>query len=78
MMDAGFELPGVRDLKRALDILKEEGIDAESWPKEASHQDAWGDPAGDTKVEYQESQGPQRRAQAQDRARCRQRHSRSV
>jgi nucleotide-binding universal stress UspA family protein len=49
MMDSGFELPGVRDLKRSLAILKEEGIDVESWPQEASHQDAWGDPAGDTK-----------------------------
>jgi nucleotide-binding universal stress UspA family protein len=25
MMDAGFELPGVRHLKKALDVLKEEG-----------------------------------------------------
>ena len=57
MMEAGFELPGVRDLKQALAILKEEGIDAESWPKEASHQDAWGDPAGDTKVEYKSPKG---------------------
>ena len=57
MMDAGFELPGVRDLKKALEILKEEGIDAESWPREASQQDAWGDPAGDTKVEYHSPEG---------------------
>jgi nucleotide-binding universal stress UspA family protein len=57
MMDAGFELPGVRDMKRALAILKEEGIDVETWTKEASHQDAWGDPAGDTKVEYKSPQG---------------------
>ena len=52
MMDAGFELPGVSHLKRALEILKEEGIDAASWPRETAHQDAWGDPAGDNKVEY--------------------------
>ena len=57
MMEAGFELPGVRDLKKALGILKEEGVDAESWPKEASHQDAWNDPAGDTKVEYRSPEG---------------------
>lgn len=57
MMDAGFELPGVRDLKKALAILKEEGIDAEGWPREAAHQDAWGDPAGDTKVEYRSPEG---------------------
>ena len=40
MMEAGFELPGVRDLKKALAILKDEGIDAESWPTEASHQES--------------------------------------
>ena len=57
MMEAGFELPGVRDLKKALAVLKEEGIDAESWDKEASHQDAWNDPAGDTKVEYKNTDG---------------------
>jgi nucleotide-binding universal stress UspA family protein len=56
-MDAGFELPGVRHLKRALEILKEEGIDAEAWPQETAHQDAWGDPAGDTKVEYKGPEG---------------------
>jgi len=57
MMDAGFELPGVRHLKRALEILKEEGIDAASWPKTGEQQDAWGDPAGDTKVEYHSESG---------------------
>ncbi len=57
MMDAGFELPGVSHLKRALEILKEEGIDAASWPRETEHQDAWGDPAGDTKVEYKSPEG---------------------
>ena len=57
MMDAGFELPGVKHLKRALVVLKEEGIDAESWPRETAHQDAWGDAAGDNKVEYQSPEG---------------------
>ncbi len=52
MLEAGFDLPGVRDLKKALEVLKEEGVDADSWPKEAGHADAWGDPLGDTKVEY--------------------------
>jgi nucleotide-binding universal stress UspA family protein len=37
--------------------LKEDGIDAESWPREMAHQDAWGDPAGDNKVEYRSPQG---------------------
>jgi nucleotide-binding universal stress UspA family protein len=57
MMDAGFELPGVRYLKRALEVLKEEGVDAESWAHEGANQNAWGDPAGDTKVEYQSPEG---------------------
>jgi nucleotide-binding universal stress UspA family protein len=57
MMDAGFELPGVRYLKRAIAVLKEEGVDAESWPLEAANVSAWGDPAGDTKVEYRSPQG---------------------
>jgi nucleotide-binding universal stress UspA family protein len=57
MLEAGFDLPGVRDLKKALEVLKEEGIDADSWPKEAGHADAWGDPLGDTKVEYKSPGG---------------------
>lgn len=52
MMDAGFELPGVSHLRRALDILAEEGIDTAAWTRRTEHQDAWGDPAGDNKVEY--------------------------
>ena len=52
MMEAGFELPGVSHLRRALEILKTEGLDVSTWKKEAQHQDAWGDPAGDTKTEY--------------------------
>lgn len=57
MMDAGFELPGVRYLKQALDVLREEGIDVSSWPSEAEHQDAWGDAAGDNKIEYRSPEG---------------------
>ncbi len=52
MMDAGFELPGVSHLRRALDILAEEGIATAAWTRRTEHQDAWGDPAGDNKVEY--------------------------
>ncbi|MCB1378531.1 MAG: universal stress protein [Alphaproteobacteria bacterium] len=57
MMDAGFELPGVRHLRRALEILKEEGIDVSSWPQESEHHDAWGDAAGDNKTEYRSPEG---------------------
>jgi nucleotide-binding universal stress UspA family protein len=52
MMDAGFELPGVSHLKRTLAILDEEGLDVANWPHESEQQDAWGDPAGDTKATY--------------------------
>lgn len=57
MFDAGFDLPGVRHLKRALEVLKDEGIDVSSWPQETEHQDTWGDPAGDNKVEYKGPDG---------------------
>ncbi|MDP9138287.1 MAG: universal stress protein [Pseudomonadota bacterium] len=57
LLEAGFELPGISHLKRAIEILKEEGIDAESWPRLAGHQDAWGDPLGDNKIEYQSPAG---------------------
>jgi nucleotide-binding universal stress UspA family protein len=57
MMEAGFELPGVKYLKRSLDVLKQEGIDAESWSASGTHESAWGDAAGDTKVEYKEPSG---------------------
>lgn len=57
MMDAGFELPGVRHLKKALEVLKEEGIDVSGWPKETQYQDAWNDPAGDSKAEYKSPDG---------------------
>jgi nucleotide-binding universal stress UspA family protein len=57
MLEAGFELPGVNHLRRALEVLKDEGIDTSTWPKQTAHQDAWGDPAGDNKIEYQEPGG---------------------
>lgn len=57
MLDAGFEIPGVKHLKKALDVLREEGIDVTNWPRESAHQDAWGDPAGDNKVEYKSPEG---------------------
>ena len=57
MLDAGFELPGVSHLKHALDILKEEGIEVSDWPKEAQRSDAWGDPAGDNKLEFRSPEG---------------------
>ena len=57
MLDAGFELPGVSHLKHALEVLKSEGIDVSGWEQEVQHRDAWGDPAGDNKVEYRSPEG---------------------
>ena len=57
MLEAGIELPGVTDLKKAIDILKEEGIDVSGWPKEAQRSEAWGDPAGDNKLEFRSPEG---------------------
>jgi nucleotide-binding universal stress UspA family protein len=57
MIDAGFELPGVKHLKDSLAVLKEEGLDVSNWEKVGAHADAWGDAAGDTKVEYRSSTG---------------------
>lgn len=57
MLDAGIDLPGVRHLKRALEVLKEEGIDVSGWPKEAQRSEAWGDPAGDNKLEFRSPEG---------------------
>ncbi len=57
MMDAGFELPGVKHLKASLAILKEVGIDVNAWSTSGAHESAWGDAAGDTKVEYRSAEG---------------------
>ena len=57
MLDAGFELPGVKHLKRALEILKSEGLDVSGWQREVQNQNAWGDPAGDNKIEYRSAEG---------------------
>jgi nucleotide-binding universal stress UspA family protein len=52
MLEAGLDLPGVSHLKKALEVLKEEGVDTAGWTHETAHEDAWGDPAGDNKVVY--------------------------
>ena len=57
MMETGFELPGVKHLKRALEVLKEEGLDVSDWALSTENQDAWGDPAGDNKAEYRSPTG---------------------
>ena len=57
MLDSGLELPGLNRLRQSLDVLREEGIPAEDWPRKAGHQDAWGDPVGDNKVEFISEEG---------------------
>ncbi len=57
MLDAGLELPGLSLLKGALGALREEGIDTRKWHRITGHQDAWGDPAGDNKVEFVNDEG---------------------
>ncbi|MGI9412591.1 MAG: universal stress protein [Hyphomicrobiales bacterium] len=52
MLDWGLDLPGIRYLKHGVEILKEEGQSPEDWSEKSSHQDTWGDPLGDNKVEY--------------------------
>ncbi len=57
MLDSGLELPGLNRLRQSLAVLREEGIPAEDWPRKAGHQDAWGDPVGDNKVEFISEEG---------------------
>jgi nucleotide-binding universal stress UspA family protein len=57
MLEAGFDLPGVRELKQAQEILAHEGLDVSSWQRETAHEDAWGDPLGDNKIEYRSPEG---------------------
>ena len=57
MLDWGLDLPGIKYLKRGLEVLKEEGLDTGAWAPTASHTDTWNDPLGDNKVEYTNKQG---------------------
>ncbi len=57
LLDAGGELPGLRALKKGLEILKEQGLDIDNWERNNDHEDAWGDPVGDNKVEFRSKEG---------------------
>jgi nucleotide-binding universal stress UspA family protein len=57
LLDAGGELPGLRALKRGLEVLKEEGLDIDNWQRKNDHTDAWGDPVGDNKVVFKAENG---------------------
>ena len=52
LLDWGLELPGMKHLKKGLDILMEEGQLEDDWGTETTHTDIAGDPLGDNKVEY--------------------------
>jgi len=57
LLEAGGQLPGLQALKKSLEILKEEGLDVDSWDRDTDHQDAWGDPVGDNKVFFKSETG---------------------
>lgn len=57
MLDWGLELPGIRYLKRGLDMLAGEDEMLVHWTVSTSHTDTWGDPLGDNKVEYRHESG---------------------
>lgn len=57
MLEWGLELPGIRHLKKGLEILVEEGHMAEQWDAIHAHSDIWGDPLGDNKIEYRHENG---------------------
>jgi len=57
LLEAGGQLPGLTALKQGLEVLKEEGLDVESWDRDTDHQDAWGDPVGDNKVFFKSETG---------------------
>ena len=57
MLDWGLELPGIRYLKRGLDMLAGEEEMSVHWTAFTSHTDTWGDPLGDNKVEYRHESG---------------------
>lgn len=52
LLDWGLELPGMKYLKKGLDILMEEGQLEDDWGTETTHTDVAGDPLGDNKIEY--------------------------
>ena len=57
MLEWGLELPGVRYLKKGLDILVDEGHMDDGWDATTAHTDVWGDPLGDNKIEYRHESG---------------------
>lgn len=57
LLEAGGELPGLKALKRGLEVLEEAGLAVDDWQRETNHEDAWGDPLGDNKVVFKSPEG---------------------
>ncbi|MGI9381881.1 MAG: universal stress protein [Methyloligellaceae bacterium] len=57
MLSWGLELPGMKTLKKARDMLVDLGFMSESWEEESQHTDVQGDPLGDNLVVYTSDQG---------------------
>ena len=52
LLNWGLELPGVEHLKRGFNMLLEYGHSAKEWDRQHAHSERWGDPVGDSKIEY--------------------------
>lgn len=57
MLDWGLDLPGVKYLKRSIQVLNDEGVTDQGWTMTSSHTDTWNDPLGDNKIEYVHESG---------------------
>ena len=57
MLDAGFDLPGVASSSRRWKSSSTRGSMSSAGTQEARHEDAWGDPLGDNKIEYRSPEG---------------------
>ncbi len=57
MLKWGLELPGIKYLKKSREMLIEWGDMASDWQETVTHTDVEGDPLGDNKIEYRNSQG---------------------
>ncbi len=57
LLEWGLELPGIKYLKQAFDLLIEQEFLGKEWDEHISHTDVFGDPLGDNKVEYRGKNG---------------------
>lgn len=57
MLEWGLELQGIDHLKHGLDLLIEAGHMEEEWDATHATRDTWGDPVGESKIEYRRESG---------------------